>query len=84
LQRLIGFLLRDVVVNPNQVPNTANISLPASKATIASRLLLCPEYFSRVLHELKSAQLITIDRREIRILVVQKLVAFGTEQGKAA
>jgi CRP-like cAMP-binding protein len=81
LQRLIGFLLRDVVANPDQVPNTAAISLPASKATIASRLSLSPEYFSRVLHELESAQLITIDRREIRILDVQKLMAFGTEQG---
>lgn len=78
LQRLIGFLLRDVVANPTEVPNTATICLPASKATIASRLSLSPEYFSRVLHELESAQLITIDRREIQILDVQKLMAFGT------
>ena len=81
LQRLIGFLLRDLVANPDQMPNTATISLPASKATIASRLSLSPEYFSRVLHELESAKLITIDRREIRILDVKKLMAFGTEQG---
>ena len=81
LQRLIGFLLRDLVANPDQMPNTATISLPASKATIASRLSLSPEYFSRVLHELESAQLITIDRREIRILDVKKLMVFGTEQG---
>lgn len=78
LQRLIGFLLRDVVANPTEVPNTATICLPASKATIASRLSLSPESFSRVLHELESAQLITIDRREIQILDVQKLMAFGT------
>ena len=81
LQRLIGFLLRDLVANPDQMPNTATISLPASKATIASRLSLSPEYFSRVLHELESAKLITIDRREIRILDVKKLMVFGTEQG---
>jgi CRP-like cAMP-binding protein len=80
LQRLIGFLLRDVVANPAQVPNTATICLPASKATVASRLSLSPEYFSRVLHELEAAQLITIDRREIQILDVQKLMAFGTAQ----
>jgi CRP-like cAMP-binding protein len=65
------------VANPDQMPNTATICLPASKATIASRLSLTPEYFSRVLHELESAQLITIDRREIQILDVQKLMAFG-------
>lgn len=78
LQRLIGFLLRDVEASADSVPNTATISLPASKATIASRLSLSPEYFSRVLHELETVQLITIDRREIRILDVQKLMAFGT------
>jgi hypothetical protein len=31
-----------------------------------------------VLHELKSARLITIDRRDIHILDVQKLMACGT------
>jgi CRP-like cAMP-binding protein len=78
LQRLIGFLLRDVDASTSQAPNTATVSLPASKATIASRLSLTPEYFSRVLHELESAQLVTIDRRDIHILNVQKLMAFGT------
>ena len=54
-------------------------SLPASKATIASRLSLTPEYFSRVLHELEAQKLITIDRREIRILDVQKLLGYGAQ-----
>jgi CRP-like cAMP-binding protein len=52
--------------------------LPASKATIASRLSLSPEQFSRVLHELGSAQLITIDLRAIQILDVQHPMVFGT------
>lgn len=43
------------------------VSLPVSKATIASRLSLTPEYFSRVLHELEGAGLIEIDKRDIRI-----------------
>ena len=43
------------------------ISLPVSKATIASRLSLTPEYFSRVLHELEAAGLIAIDKRDILI-----------------
>jgi hypothetical protein len=43
------------------------VSLPVSKATIASRLSLTPEYFSRVLHELEGEGLIQIDKRDIRI-----------------
>ena len=77
-QRLIGYLLRDLAVESDQLPTSATVSLPASKATIASRLSLSPEYFSRVLHELEAAQLIRIDRRDICIPDVAKLMAFGT------
>ena len=52
------------------------LPLPASKATVASRLSLTPEYFSRVLHELEAQGLIQIDKREIRILDVQRLASF--------
>jgi CRP-like cAMP-binding protein len=48
-------------------PRELRVSLPVSKATIASRLSLTPEYFSRVLHELEGAGLIQIDKREICI-----------------
>ena len=44
------------------------VSLPVSKATLASRLSLTPEYFSRVLHELEARQLIRVDNRDIHIL----------------
>lgn len=44
-----------------------NVSLPVSKATIASRLSITPEYFSRVLHELEEAGLIRRDKRDIHI-----------------
>ncbi|MBO9676781.1 MAG: Crp/Fnr family transcriptional regulator [Acidovorax sp.] len=44
-----------------------SVSLPVSKATIASRLSITPEYFSRVLHELEAAGLIRIDKRDIHI-----------------
>lgn len=50
-----------------QKPRQLVVSLPVSKATIASRLSITPEYFSRVLHELEAAGLIVIDKREIRI-----------------
>jgi DNA-binding IclR family transcriptional regulator len=49
------------------------VSLPVSKATIASRLSLTPEYFSRVLHELEAAGLVRIDKRDVHILDVQRL-----------
>ena len=52
------------------------MSLPVSKATIASRLSLTPEYFSRVLHELESAGLIEIDKRDIRIVDSKRLAAY--------
>ena len=77
MQRLIGFLLRDVEQNPDAGSNTRKVTLPASKATIASRLSLTPEYFSRVLHELESIQLIQIDKRDIHIADVQRLASHG-------
>jgi CRP-like cAMP-binding protein len=79
MQRLIGYLLRDVEMDTAGGQKAVTVSLPASKATIASRLSLSPEYFSRVLHELEAQQLITIDRREIRIPDVQKLVGYGAQ-----
>jgi CRP-like cAMP-binding protein len=48
-------------------PGARSVSLPVSKATIASRLSITPEYFSRVLHDLESAGLIRIDKRDIHI-----------------
>jgi CRP-like cAMP-binding protein len=76
-QRLIGYLLRDVEMDAACGPNTLTVSLPASKATIASRLSLTPEYFSRVLHELEAQQRISIDRRNILIPEVQELLGYG-------
>lgn len=79
MQRLIGYLLRDVESAPEASGKALTVSLPASKATIASRLSLTPEYFSRVLHELEDQHLIEIDRREIRIPDISKLAAYGSE-----
>jgi CRP/FNR family transcriptional regulator, dissimilatory nitrate respiration regulator len=50
-----------------------------SKAAIASRLSMTPEYFSRVLHELEAKGLIEMDKREIRIPDPSKLVRFPLE-----
>jgi CRP/FNR family transcriptional regulator, dissimilatory nitrate respiration regulator len=73
LQRVIGFLLRDQALEDCDPAEVRTVSLPVSKATIASRLSLTPEYFSRVLHELETNGLIEIDRRDIRILSAQRL-----------
>ena len=72
--RVIGYLLRDH--HAGEGDEVVTVSLPVSKATIASRLSLTPEYFSRVLHELETAGLIEIDRRDIRILDAQRLANY--------
>lgn len=77
MQRLIGYLLRDFDDEITEGMGTYTVSLPVSKATIASRLSLTPEYFSRVLHELETEKLIEIDKREIRILDVHRLASYG-------
>jgi CRP-like cAMP-binding protein len=78
MQRLIGYLLRDVNLEGTSNPGIVTVALPVSKATIASRLSLTPEYFSRVLHQLESEGLIEIKRREIRLLDVRRLARYGT------
>lgn len=78
MQRLIGYLLREAEACGCAGQKTIVVNLPASKATIASRLSLTPEYFSRVLHELESQSLIEINHRDIRILDIQRLAQFGS------
>lgn len=76
LQRVIGYLLRGQDVTDGAAGGSVIVSLPVSKATIASLLSLTPEYFSRVLHELESAGLIEIDKRDIRILDAKRLSGY--------
>jgi CRP-like cAMP-binding protein len=76
LQRVIGYLLRDVDAEGQGQAATVTVSLPVSKATIASRLSLTPEYFSRVLHELEAAGLVRIDKRDIHILDAHALANY--------
>lgn len=76
VQRVIGYLLRDHEPAEGGVDDVRTVSLPVSKATVASRLSLTPEYFSRILRELEEAQLIKVDKREICILDVARLAAY--------
>lgn len=73
MQRVIGYLLHDQPVGDCATGDVITVTLPASKATIASRLSITPEYFSRVLHELEAAGLIEIDKRDVRIRDAQRL-----------
>ena len=76
VQRVIGYLLRDQPVEDCATGEVVTVSLPVSKATIASRLSLTPEYFSRVLHELEAAGMVRIDRRDVHILDPRRLAAY--------
>ena len=79
MRRVIGFLLRDQTLEGCEPSKVRTVSLPVSKATIASLLSLTPEYFSRVLHDLESRGLIEIDRRDIRIMDARRLTAYQLE-----
>ena len=68
--------MRDQALEDCEAGEVRTVSLPVSKATIASRLSLTPEYFSRVLHELEAAGLVRIDKRDVHILDVKRLSAY--------
>jgi len=70
-QRVIGYLLRQDEGQTGAQPYA--VTLPTSKAIVASRLNLTPEHFSRILHELAGAGLISVDGREIVIEDVARL-----------
>lgn len=76
-QRLIGYLLQQCDEDVESVGKVA-CELPTSKQTIASRLNLTPETFSRILHELSAAGLISVRQRRIEIHDVQRLRRFET------
>lgn len=74
-QRIIGYLLREAP-EPGQGEKGVTVSLPTSKGTIASRLNLTQEHFSRILHELSDAGLIRVEGRQIHIPDMEKLLRF--------
>jgi len=72
-QRLIGYLLQQAA---DVDSGSVEVTLPTSKAVIASRLNLTPETLSRVLHELSEHGLLEVHGRSIRIADVQMLRTF--------
>lgn len=74
-QRVIGYLLRqDDALEADTGP--ARLTLPVTKAVVASRLNLTPEHFSRILGELSRETLISVRGAEITILDVSRLRGF--------
>ena len=77
-ERVIGFLLRDCGAEVDDVehsatPVTVEIDLPVAKGVIASRLNLTQEHFSRILHDLTAAGLITVQGRHVRVRDLERL-----------
>lgn len=66
-ERVIGYLMRQEG-GGDAADAPCSVSLPVSKAIVASRLNLTPEHFSRILHELVADGLIEVDGRDIRIV----------------
>lgn len=75
-ERVIGFLLRIETSEGAEDSNETTVLLPASKVTIASRLNLTPEHFSRILHDLAAAGLIEVSGKSIRVPDMQRLRDF--------
>lgn len=71
-QRVIGYLLQ---YDNDKAADSRDflINLPASKTVIASRLNISPETFSRVLHDLSAAGLISVKGKDVSVLDIKKL-----------
>jgi CRP-like cAMP-binding protein len=70
-QRVIGYLLRDA--EQAEGAPEVDVTLPVNKGVVASRLNLTPQHFSRILHELSEAKLVSVDGRTIHIPDVARL-----------
>lgn len=71
-QRLVGYLLRDDL-HKDGGEKSYVVTLPTSKAVMASRLNVTPEHLSRILHDLVAGGLIEVNGRDVRILDVDAL-----------
>ena len=70
-ERVIGYLLADVPDSINGHP--IDVHLTPGKSVIASRLNMTPEHFSRILHDLSEAGLISVSGRSVRIPDLERL-----------
>jgi len=66
-ERVVGYLLRQDAHERDEAEGYV-VTLPTSKAIVASRLNVTPEHFSRILHDLAQAGLIAVEGRNVTIL----------------
>jgi CRP-like cAMP-binding protein len=76
--RLVAYLLR----HAGEGRGERVITLPTTKAAIASHLRLTPEHFSRLLHELAAGGVLAVDRRRIVVPDLARLAALGGEDAE--
>jgi len=79
-ERLVNYLLRAHPAAEGEI----RVSLPATKAAIATQLGLTPEHLSRLLRELTARQLLRVEGRRIVIPDVARLAAAARRRGAAA
>jgi CRP-like cAMP-binding protein len=72
--RLVDYLVR----RAGNHPGSRLVTLPATKAAVASQLNLTPEHFSRLLHELAATGLLQVEGRRITVPDVERLA--GSER----
>jgi len=75
-ERVIGYLLSAACgeeADGAGARTPREVLLSAGKGVLASRLNMTPEHFSRVLHELLVAGLISVDGKTVRILDLERL-----------
>ena len=76
-QRIIGYLLHDCG-HASEKNGGFEVTLPATKSVVASRLNLTLEHFSRILHELAEEGLIELRGRSVQIRNVERLRGFDS------
>lgn len=77
--KLVHYLVR----RADQSAGPQVVTLPATKAAVASQLHLTPEHFSRLLRELADEGLLRVEGRSIVVPDLQRLAA-GAKAGPAA
>lgn len=71
-QRVIGYLLQGEDATDGYL-----LTLPVSKAVVASRLNLTPEHFSRILADLQAHGLLQVQGRQVTLLAVDGLRSYA-------
>ncbi|HDK38445.1 MAG TPA: Crp/Fnr family transcriptional regulator [Thiolapillus brandeum] len=72
-ERVVGYLLREIEQKRQLGDSDLSVDLPDTKANTASLLNLTPETFSRVIHALEREQAISVSRRMVTVLDLEKL-----------